>query len=87
MGTIKPKGNYVLVELVEQKKEKAFINSKAPTYPIEAYIVATTEDIREFPPRFSVGDKVLMPEMKGFKFPDSHLKRIISQSDIIAKII
>lgn len=84
-GRIVPKGNNILVEMQEERG--TFMLASDPQYPKEGIVVEVTEDKVEYPPRFKAGDRVLFPGNKGFKFPDALGKRIMSQSDILSKII
>lgn len=81
-----PKGNFVLIEL--RPKEPGLNFNDSPNFPVEANVVAVTEDVEDFPPRFKVGDRVLVPSHKGFGFrgKGDQSKKLIPQSDLISKI-
>lgn len=80
-----PKGNFLLIEEIVDDS-KAFVYQSNPSYPRQGTVIAVTEDIKEYPPRFEVGEKILFPGLKGYSFPDRPTMKLMPQADIIAKI-
>ena len=84
-GIIKPKGNYLLIEKAKKEKgAREFVQTTQPNYPLIGTVISVTEDKEFYPPRYKVGDRVLYPNLKGYKFPERKEVVLMPQSDVLA---